>query len=85
MNDKLEMIIKEAVVAYLRYCSRKCLGGLNKSTIELCQGSLCSGRDSNRAPPEHKARASPIQQPSQFQVSCRALISSITSTNVMAK
>jgi hypothetical protein len=43
-----------------------CPEGLMKTTINLSQGSQCSARDSNRAPPEYKSRELPLDEPARL-------------------
>jgi hypothetical protein len=47
----------------LKYYLGNCLEDLRKttSTKDISQDSRCRGRDSNRSPPEYKAKALPLQ------------------------
>jgi hypothetical protein len=62
MNDELERIWKEAVVAHLRYYPGICLMGLRKTMKTLSYDSLSSGRDLNPTPPEYEAGVQNNQQ-----------------------
>jgi hypothetical protein len=42
------------------------LCGLSEPAIDLSHESWCPDLDSNRAPPEYKARASPLDQPVRY-------------------
>jgi hypothetical protein len=53
MNDELENIWKEAVVAESRYYPSICLGGLRKTTKILSQDIWFPARDSKREHPEY--------------------------------
>jgi hypothetical protein len=49
MNDDLEAILKEVVVAWSVYCPGICFGKLINTTKILSQVTRWHGRDSNRA------------------------------------
>jgi hypothetical protein len=54
VNDELERIWEEAVVANLKYCSGIWLEGLRKTTKYISQDSRFLNRDLNPGPPEHE-------------------------------
>jgi hypothetical protein len=53
MNDELERIWKEAVVALKRYCPSEYLEGERQFANDLNRDSLCPTRDSNPERPEY--------------------------------
>jgi hypothetical protein len=65
LNDELEKIREEAIIVQLKYNPGISLEELRKTTNDLRQNSLCPDRDSNRAPPEYKSRALPLEQVNQ--------------------
>jgi hypothetical protein len=62
MNDELERISKEAVVAWPRYYPIIFLKGLRKTMNNLSQKSWCPGQDSNQAPTEYMSRVLPLNK-----------------------
>jgi hypothetical protein len=66
MNDELEVIWNEAVVAYFGHYPGLCLEGVRRVTKNLNQGSRCPGRDSNRAPSEYESGALLLDRPARF-------------------
>jgi hypothetical protein len=59
MNDELERMWKEAVVAYSKLPSWHFLGETGENEENHNQDSRCPARDSNQAPSEYKSDALP--------------------------
>jgi hypothetical protein len=63
MNDELERIWMVADVDQSTYFHGIFLEELSKVTKARRQDSRCSGRHSNRAPPQYQCGARPLHQP----------------------
>jgi hypothetical protein len=61
MNDKLEKIWRETVVAWSSYPSVIYLEGLRKIMKDLSRDSRCRDKDLNRASLEYNSRALPLR------------------------
>jgi hypothetical protein len=55
ISDKLERLLKEALVAEMRYYLSIYLEGLRKATKHFSQNSWCPGLDLNWTPSEYKS------------------------------
>jgi hypothetical protein len=65
MNDKLERILKEAVITLLRYYATFAWRDWGKPQ-KACHESQCPMQDENQARPEQNSRALPLDQPAQY-------------------
>jgi hypothetical protein len=63
VNNEMERTWKEAAMSDLRYYPGNCLEGLRNttSTNDISQEIRYCGGDSNRSPPEYKAKALPLE------------------------
>jgi hypothetical protein len=67
MNDELERIWLDAVVASLRHNLGICLEGLRKPMKPLSRDNWCPGLNSKGAPPQYTYRALPLDQSIRFE------------------
>jgi hypothetical protein len=73
MNDELERMWMEAGKAYLRYYPSIYLKVLRKTTINLSEYSLSSGRDLNPRPPEYRSTKTWLVTQEVYTVGCFVL------------
>jgi hypothetical protein len=57
VNNELERVWKEVLMAWLDYCAVIFLEKLRKTTVNFSQDTWCPIWDLNEAPPEHKSEA----------------------------
>jgi hypothetical protein len=69
-DDELEKILKEGVMAQLRYDPNTFLEGLRKTMKYLSQDSPCPSRNPNMAPPKYQFRVLP-RRPACLAVTLR--------------